>query len=488
VITTLLQSLVLGACALAVSPSIAPELAAGAEFAAGPEQAGAKDPAMRADLAWRTRAVEQAWMGTRDAERRSRALPHVEEAVQRFFRFDSPAVGASLGEALAALEGREAVHPLDAVRVHPSRRLVDTTEPGIELVIRWLYGAEPEEPLAVEVRCAGLQLAGPAQVRIGDAAPGARAFLWPDPSSAPEGDLVVEVVLRSGDGEPVRRSLSMARVPRLGERLEALAAPLPEGAPALEARTLKARLKLLGSLAAGSTEETDFPAARLLAEAEAMAKAAAKGQPWFGADARGQHWLSVPVGRRAASVRLLVPSSYDPTRPGPIVVALHGMGGSENMFFDAYGAGLAARLCEERGWLMVAPRVSPLGTSAEAVLDGLEGRLAFDRERVLLLGHSMGAGVGQRLVSKAPGSYRAFVAMGGGGSQRDRGPWVNVPLYATAGERDFGRSGVEALHASLEGSGEADRRLVIEPGTEHLLIVAEALPAAFRWLDGVLDE
>ena len=82
------------------------------------------------------------------------------------------------------------------------------------------------------------------------------------------------------------------------------------------------------------------------------------------------------------------------------------MGGSENMFFDAYGAGLAARLCEERGWILAAPRVSPFGLPAEALLEGLHARLPFDRDRVLLMGHSMGAGVGQRLVAKAPDAFR----------------------------------------------------------------------------------
>ena len=83
------------------------------------------------------------------------------------------------------------------------------------------------------------------------------------------------------------------------------------------------------------------------------------------------------------------------------------------------------------------PAREPPGDPAEAVLDGLEERLAFDRGRVLLMGHSMGAGVGQRLVSRRPDAYRAFVAMGGGSSQRDPAPWSAVPLYATAGERDW---------------------------------------------------
>ena len=446
-----------------------------------------KDPSARAELAWRTRALELAWMSAEDPARRAAALPHVEEAVARFFRFDSPGVGAALGEARAALEGRAQVHPLDAARVRPGRRLLDAADPELELVTGWLYGEAPEGELAIQVLLDGTPLAGPERIRIrGEEAEG-HTFRWPALEPAPTGDLILEVRLEDGGGEAITRPLAVARVPRLAERLEALAAELPEGAPALEARTLDARLDLLRSLAAGSTEETDFPAARLLEEAEAMGAAAAEGEPWFGPEARGQHWLRVPVGRRAsASIRLLVPASYDPAAPGPLVLALHGMGGSENMFFDAYGAGLAARLCEERGWIMVAPRVSPLGTSAAAILEGLHGRLPFDRDRVLLVGHSMGAAVGQRLVAKAPSTYRAFVAMGGGAPQGDPAPFAEVPVYATAGERDFGRGGVEALFASLEDEGEADRRLVIEPGTEHLLIVADALPAAFRWFDALL--
>ena len=108
------------------------------------------------------------------------------------------------------------------------------------------------------------------------------------------------------------------------ERLDALAPELPEEAPALEVRTLSARCDLLESLAAGSTEETDFPAARLLAEAEALRAAVTEGKPWFGSEARGEHWLTLPAGRGTAPVRLLVPSTYDPARPAPLVLALHG--------------------------------------------------------------------------------------------------------------------------------------------------------------------
>ena len=206
VITLLVPTLVLGALGPGVAPPHHPGLTAG------------KDQALRAELAWRTRAVEEAWMGTDDAERRSRALPHVEEAVQRFFRFESAAVGASLGEALAALQGRDAVHPLDAARVHPGRRLVDAAEPGVDLVIGWLYGERPVSPLEVAVRCGGVLLAGPEQVQLGPDPSTTVTFQWPDPTGAPEGDLVLDVSLSVGAGEPVARAVTLARVPGMRER------------------------------------------------------------------------------------------------------------------------------------------------------------------------------------------------------------------------------------------------------------------------------
>ena len=450
----------------------------------------AQDTALRAELAWRTRALERAWMTTEERALREQALPLVEEAVQRFFRLDGRGVGENLSAAEARLRGEEA-GPLAGLRLHPAVRLQDAAAPEVELVFGWLFGDPSEEELLLEVRCGNQLLEGPSTVRLDPEAQAASwTGRWPEVDERALGDLRLEIVVRSGESR-AGRSLSFSRVERLAPRLDGLRAFVEEreqrgAAPSIEGLTLAARVELLESLAEGSREETDFPAARLLAEAEALAASLREGATWCDRSRRGQHWWTVPAGRGTAPLRLLVPQAYDPDQPPPVVVALHGAGGSENMFFDSYGDGRIVELCEERGWLLVAPRVSPFGAPVEAILESLTERLPFDAERVLLVGHSMGAGAGQRLLQRAPERYAAFVAMGGGSRVRDAGKLADEPVLVAAGDRDFGRPGAEALHASLVAAGSERARLVIAPACEHLLIVADVLPEAFDWLDEAL--
>src|SRR5262249_7034941 len=84
---------------------------------------------------------------------------------------------------------------------------------------------------------------------------------------------------------------TMSVVPSLEERLgkvEKAAAALPRDARTTEALTLRTLAKLLRQLADGKTLETDYPAARLLREAEGVAAALDKGKRYYGADKVGQ--------------------------------------------------------------------------------------------------------------------------------------------------------------------------------------------------------
>lgn len=42
--------------------------------------------------------------------------------------------------------------------------------------------------------------------------------------------------------------------------------------------------------------------------------------------------------------------------PRPLLVVLHGAGGDENMFPEAYGAGIIKRIAEKHGLLVASPR------------------------------------------------------------------------------------------------------------------------------------
>jgi len=96
--------------------------------------------------------------------------------------------------------------------------------------------------------------------------------------------------------------------------------------------------------------------------------------------------------------RLAVPDSYDPDVAAPLIVNLHGAG-SDALQASTYGD--VPRRAAERGMLTVAPeaiggRWEIAGTGADgdfltALVDDLEARYCIDRNRVHLVGMSLGA-------------------------------------------------------------------------------------------------
>ena len=156
------------------------------------------------------------------------------------------------------------------------------------------------------------------------------------------------------------------------------------------------------------------------------------------------------------------------------------------MFFETYGAGRLVTLGAQRGWLVVAPRQglfgSPMG--CPQLLDILADHFPIDRQRVFLVGHSMGAAQVMSQVSRHPTAMAAAVAIGGGRAVSDATQLKQVPWFVAAGERDFGRRGAQGLVRSLESVGAKVQWLEV-PRVEHLVIVQAALDDVFKFLDAV---
>ncbi len=444
----------------------------------------------RYELGWRVRRLERAWAANTDVERRKFALPQIEAAVQHFFglRLNSAAeaLDQAAHEVLAGSDGFSC-NAANAWVFQPERRLLDLTAESFALTATLWYSPcvesgssgsamtlaarlDPErEPLTFP----GVDFGERTEVRM------ALAGRTP-------GDVQLTVVATDQGFGSSTHKLTLSIVEKRDERLAALEAALdklPDTAPRLERETGKALLALLKSLAAGSTEETDYPGARLLAEAEQVVAAAAKGERWYGSARTGQFWLAVPTSeKRSTRARIFVPALPADAPKPPLVVALHGAGGSENMFFDGYGDGEIVRQCETRKWMLVAPRVGFGSAPVAALVDELATRFAFDPERVFVVGHSMGAAAGTSVVLADPTRYAAFVALGGGQAVKDAAKLAGLPIFIGAGERDFGLAGAKSLRDSLLGSG-AKRVLWREyANTEHLLVVPDALPDVFAWL------
>jgi predicted esterase len=449
-------------------------------------------PALRYELGRRLKRFEAAWEKCGEAEAKSRALKHVEKLTQRFFSLQFGAAARSLDLAAFALTSdaepaasRQWAWSLYAV---PESRLVDGKAKELTVTVKQLYPVKGDPPKGLEVQLWFTDK----QVTKLNPKRFPHAVKVPLPPLGDFKGLDRKLYFMVEAGRELRYSaVGVSQVAELLPRLVALKKAVAgfEAIDTIEKATARDRGELLQGLWGGAVPETDLPAAGLLANAEEMLA----GKPFFTAAKPGQFWLSVPTGeKKSTPVRLFVPRKLGEAGSVPVVVALHGAGGSENLFFEGYGAGRIVAECRKRGWLLVSPRgglafgSAPPAPPVPAILDRLAERYPIDRKRVFVVGHSMGAAQAIELVQKRPGSFAAAAALGGGGVVREPKVFAELPLFVGVGQKDtLALGSARSLKKSLTDAGE--KRLTYEeyPGVEHLVIVREALPDVFALFDKV---
>lgn len=444
----------------------------------------------RYELGLRLRHFERLLATTADDDLRRAAYRELDQAVQAFFRLDTRTVALALDRAEVALAG-----PRDDRRAHAAslqlvleRRLHDpdaAPELSFELSAAFPAPAPTPDGLRLQIR-----LLGDDRLRadLAIAELPARGVL--DLRGAAEGDHVVEWALVA-DGDILRRrQQSLSLVHDLRARLAALearTAPRPDPQRSLADNTFDLWTSLLGGMTRARREETAFPGARLLADAERLAahlEGPPDATPFFGPTRPGTDWLRVPVGNATTIARMLVPDGIN--GPTPLVLALHGAGGSENLFFDGYGDGAIVRECARRRWFLVAPRSGLAGgADLPGLVDALSRHWPIDPARVLLVGHSMGAAQAVAAATRSGARFAAVAALGGGGSPR-RGTDPLPPFFVGVGGADFALAGARGLHRALLAAG-ASSTLREYPDVEHLAIVQIALPDVFAFFERELE-
>ena len=252
-----------------------------------------------------------------------------------------------------------------------------------------------------------------------------------------------------------------------------------------------------------------FNPARDFAAAESLLVAAkAKKNPWLGrtGDLKRHYYLAAAA--EIMPYRLYVPKGYVAGRKMPLVVALHGLGGTENDFFDFYGRAMP-RLAEERGYIVVAPlgyRVDgaygvslsgagdPAARRAQAlseqdvleVVKAVRAEYAIDESRVFLMGHSMGAIGTWALAAKYPESWAGLGVFAGFGLASTAKTISGIPQFVVHGDADptVSVSGSRTMVAALKGVG-ANVTYVEVPGGDHSNVVEPNLPGMFALFDTV---
>ncbi len=188
---------------------------------------------------------------------------------------------------------------------------------------------------------------------------------------------------------------------------------------------------------------------------------------------RGANGALIPI-------RIVAPNAAATSgAPVPVIIALHGAGGDENMFIDAYGAGVIATMGMAANAIVVSPATSAFGaspTNFDSLMAVLRSEYRVNGARVYVLGHSMGASAAARLVQQRPQQIAAAACLAGGAA-------VTVPnappvLFISASLDPIALARV--VEAAAKGSPTGSYRQLDHEG--HTLMVGNGVKMALPWL------
>jgi poly(3-hydroxybutyrate) depolymerase len=258
----------------------------------------------------------------------------------------------------------------------------------------------------------------------------------------------------------------------------------------------------------GSLELRTFDPDRDFAAALAVAAAVKSGKhPFAGRTGDFKRHYRLDVANEIMPYHMYVPSRYDGTRAMPLIIALHGLGGTEDAFFDNYGKAFPP-LAERHGYIVAAPlgyRVDGsygwgLGTApadpairstqerSEAdvmeVLRLVRQQYKIDENRIYLTGHSMGAIGTWRIAPKYPEIWAAIGMFSGSGQPATLERIRHVPEFVVHGDNDptVNVQGSRAMVAKAKELG-IDVTYIEVPGGNHGNVVAPNFPGLFEFFD-----
>jgi predicted esterase len=404
----------------------------------------------------------------------------------------------SLGAGKVAADAVTAAMSL-AVRVMPPVIVLGSGDPDLRVESLYDWTSDTGEiDLAVEIRKREMRQNETAAVRVPFRADfrsgGSVDIELPfalDPSRLEPGMYDLGIVyekefIRTGSWTVVREDLDVVRERNSG-RIAALHRDLKKKDLDDARASVEARNGLLSQLPSPeNTAQAVLDLSALAAAVDTEIEALGRGEnPYRGR--RGDTWRVISDGQRRVPMRLYAPESARPDTPLPLVVAFHGAGGDENMFMEGYGAGLIRRLAETYGVLVASPFTNafagPGGPALfQRMLEILTAEYPLDPGRIYLLGHSMGAGVVNRLCAERPNRIAAAACLSGFQGFADSVAAI-PPVLVIAAELDPlaspARIEPPAVKAAERGLPVTYRMI---PGYGHTLVVARELPAVFQWL------
>lgn len=405
--------------------------------------------ATRYDMGERLKTLDVAWIQTPSKERRSAAVKEVAAAVTGFFSGQASKACMALDKARAALEGR-APSPADAVTLRFAEPVVAPGSPA-KLVATWAYLPDVQGPVKLTVGGTTVDLMPGVSREIEVKTVG----LNPEGSPSSEFGILVPTAL-SGQN----RSVYLSVVRNFSGRVSALkesANPVVKG---------------IHQLLEEETQETDLPLIDYLFTAEGLQEGRLKLEDL-------DHIPLASHGKSTFRVALPKPLKGKTGVAVNVVVALHGAGGSENLFFEGYGRGLAVKEALGRGWVFVSPRAS--ANAVQDAADWVSQVRKLPIKHLFVMGHSMGGGLAFRsgTVTPKPAALALFAPAAGSAPKSS----LELPIFLSVGTEEMGALRGTAQSLAREFATRSNFEFVEYSPCEHLMIVADSLPRAYKFFD-----
>ena len=191
--------------------------------------------------------------------------------------------------------------------------------------------------------------------------------------------------------------------------------------------------------------------------------------------------------------QVFVPAGYDKSKAFPLVIALHGMGGDENSYFQAYAQGAFKVEAEKHGYLVACPKGRKpasmyIGDAEKDVMDVIaEMRRDYniDPDRIYLTGHSMGGYGTWSVAMNHPEVFAAIAPVSGGANNpAAMSKIAHLPQLVVHGDTDptvpVERSRVMVAAGKKLG---AEIKYIEVPGGDHGSVVAPTFKDVFEWFD-----
>jgi predicted peptidase len=437
----------------------------------------------RYELGKRTRALEIELEKQTTPELRKKAMSEINKAVQKFFAFNLREAARDLDNARFILEQKNNDEKIwaESLSVLPNFRVIDETNSSLNITVSPFYKVPQTIPNNALIRFSLMPFEGVSVKKITEfpiSELPLKKQIALEKIKAGDYFLLTEIIVGK---EVLAKNKQMFSVSNnVKTRISDLEKALNEAKNNdFQTETAREFLKILQNLVEGKTLETDYQANNLLNQAELFVKTPTK----FSVKS-GQQFLTLPLKSGNQANRILVPKNYDSKRETPILIALHGAGGSENLFFDSYGNGKVVELCEKRGWLLVAPR--NFGFNAEKLDDFIEQLTKLykiNRNKIFLIGHSMGSVQSLNLVSQRPKIFAGVALISAGGQPKISDELKSMPFFIGTGTADFSLRGSANLNKILSEAGVKRIEYKVYDDIEHLTAVQFSLNDAFKFFD-----